>query len=333
MKYPAPLCPGATIGVCAPSSGVRPERLPRLDNAIKNVRALGYEVLETPSVRHNAKCVSADPEVRAREFMSLWENPRVAAILPPWGGEFLMDMLPHLDWGRLAALPPKWLCGYSDITTLCFALTTRLGIATIHGSNLMNMGYARVDPYDLRAFEAMSCDAITQESAPFYGEFASWGDIDGDAYVLDKPSIWRSFDGQSCAFSGRILGGCLDVLCKLLGTQYAPVTNFCPGDPILWTLESAEMNAGDIYRTLWQMREAGWFQRCAGVLVGRPDGYSDTLGFTHEDALRSAFEGMGVPVLTGCDIGHIPPQLQLINGAWARVEYADGHAKIYQEKL
>ena len=344
MRYPKNLRPGAAIGICAPSSGVQPSQLARLDNAIKNVRALGYEVIETPSVRRNEKCVSADPKTRASEFMSLWENPAVAAIIPPWGGEFLMDMLPCLDWDKLAALPPKWLCGYSDTSTLCFALTTELGIATLHGSNFMNMGFCEIDPHDLRAFEAMSCDAFTQHSAPFYGNFPIWTDITGPAYTLDKPSAWQAIlpwlplGGAPAAagegvIEGRILGGCMDTLCKLLGTPYAPVENFCPGEKIIWTLESCEMSAGDIYRTLWQMRQAGWFERCAGVLVGRPDGYSDTHDFTLDDALRSAFEGMDIPILTGCDIGHIPPQLQLINGAWAQVEFADGRATIRQEKL
>jgi len=357
MRYPGNLRPGDAIGVCAPSSGVPADQLRRLGNAIKNVRALGYEVIETPSLRHNAKCVSADAQTRASEFMSLWENPNLAAILPPWGGEFLMDMLPCLDWERLAALPPKWLCGYSDTSTLCFALTTRLGVATLHGSNLMNLGFRGIDPHDLRAFEAMSEQAFVQESAPFYGGFASWTDLGGPAYRLDKPSEWQllSLNPQASSveeappaggdegiaerratFSGRVLGGCMDTLCKLLGTPYAPVPQFLqsyPGDQFIWTLESCEMNASDIYRTLWQMRQAGWFGRCAGVLMGRPDGCADTHDFTPEDALRRAFDGMDIPVLTGCDIGHIPPQLQLVNGAFARVEYADGRAKIHQEKI
>jgi len=346
VTYPTPLRPGGTIGVCAPSSGVEPGMFARLDNAIKNVRALGYDVIESPSVRKNAKCVSANAPIRASEFMSLWENPAVAAIIPPWGGEFLMDMLPCLDWERLAALPPKWLCGYSDTSTLCFALTTRLGVATLHGSNFMNLGFREIDHHGLRAFKAMSCEAFTQQSASHYGRFRDRNDLDGPVYTLDQSSEWQLLEQNpqvslACEgggpkgrgeFSGRILGGCLDTICKLVGTPYAPVPEFLrkyPGDNFIWAVESCEMSAADVYRTLWQMRQAGWFQRCAGVLVGRPDGYSDKQDFTLDDALRHIFE---CPVLTGCDIGHIPPQLQLINGARATVEYAGGRAAIHQEK-
>jgi muramoyltetrapeptide carboxypeptidase LdcA involved in peptidoglycan recycling len=132
MKYPKLLHKGDTIGICAPSSGAPGEVLSlRLNNAISNVRALGYNVIETASVRSNSKCVSADSAVRAAEFMSVYENPDVAAIIPPWGGEFLMDMLPLLDFEKLASLPAKWVCGYSDLTTLTFPLTLVCDIAIL----------------------------------------------------------------------------------------------------------------------------------------------------------------------------------------------------------
>lgn len=74
-----------------------------------------------------------------------------------------MDMLPYLDFNRLAALPAKWVCGYSDISTLTFALTLNSDIAAIHGSNSMNMGYTRIHDTDMRVFEAMSACSIEQK--------------------------------------------------------------------------------------------------------------------------------------------------------------------------
>jgi len=50
MKYPRLLTKGDTIGICAPSSGVSGESLSkRLDNAISNIKVLGYNVIETAS--------------------------------------------------------------------------------------------------------------------------------------------------------------------------------------------------------------------------------------------------------------------------------------------
>ncbi|HEX2947085.1 MAG TPA: S66 peptidase family protein [Clostridia bacterium] len=335
MRYPRQPEKGKTIGICAPSSGVTGKFHNRLDKAIQNIEALGYKCLETASVRKNIRCVSASNTIRFEEFMSLYENPDVAVILPPWGGEFLMDMLPLIDFEHISQLPPKWICGYSDMTTLCFAITLCCDIATVHGSNLMNMGYKSIHPNDLFAFTIMNQQSTLQHSAANYGTFSSWGDIERDTYVLDKPSTWVSLQGdREASFKGRIIGGCMDVICKLIGTKFAPVDEFIEKykeDGFIWTLESCEMNAADIFRTLWQMRECGWFRHCSGVLYGRPDGYADTRDFTLVDALRQTFCEINVPVLYNADIGHIPPQLQLVNGALGKVEYNNGKASVFQE--
>ncbi len=334
MRFPELLRCGDTIGVCAPSAGV-PENLhTRLDQAISNVEALGYKVMETASVRHRIKCVSADAQTRADEFWALYDNPSVTAIIPPWGGEFLMDVLPLLDFARLAELAPKWICGYSDMTTLTFALTLLCDIATIHGSNFMNMGYAHIHESDRTAFEAMSAPRIVQHSAPDWGDYAG-GDISKNIYSFTNESRWKPPDGsRQLSFEGRMIGGCMDTICKLIGTCYAPVSDFLEkykDDGFIWTLESCEMSAADIYRSLWHMKIAGWFQYCNGVLYGRPAGYSDTQGFTLTDALESGFGELNVPILYDADIGHVPPQMQIINGAYGRVEYLDGRATVTQE--
>ena len=333
MQYPELLWKGALIGVCAPSDGVPNHLYERLEKAKKNVEALGYGVVETASVRRTEKNVSADAATRASEFMSLYEEPSVAAIIPPWGGEFLMDMLPFLDFERIAVRPPKWVCGYSDISTLTFAMTLCCDVATIHGSNFMNLGYARIHESDAALFTAMSARWIRQERASHWGAFSKW-DIESDIYKLAKDNRWKVLDGaEECAFQGRVIGGCMDTLCKLIGPRYAKVNPFLrryARDGFIWTLESCEMSAADIYRTLWQMRECGWFRHCRGILIGRPKGYQDCGDFTLRDALAQSVGSLGVPVLYDADIGHVPPLMQMINGAMGRVVYKNGHATVMQ---
>ena len=338
MKYPKLLQTGDTIGICAPSGGAPGDILStRLDNAVRNIEALGYDVIQTSSVRSQSKCVSADSKTRAAELMSLYENSAVAAILPPWGGEFLMDMLPYLDFDKLSVLPPKWICGYSDVSTLTFALTINSDIASVHGSNAMNMGFARIHNADMRAFEVMSNRETTQESWDTWGRFTDWNDFSKEVYTLDKPSSWKSLQGESrVSFDGMTIGGCMDTLCKLLGTRFAPIDAFLrkyQQHGFIWTLESCEMAAPDIYRTLWQMRECGWFEHCNGIIIGRPDGYKDARDFTLVDALKQGLGDLNVPVLYDADIGHIPPQMQIVNGSIGRIDFVDGKATVRQKQI
>ena len=93
------------------------------------------------------------------------------------------------------------------------------------------------------------------------------------------------------------------------------------------------MDKPDIYRTFWQMRECGWFRYCNGVIIGRPDGCKDKHDFVFVDALNQVLGALNLPVLYDADVGHIPPQIQIVNGAIGRVDYADGKATINQKHL
>ena len=33
-------------------------------------------------------------------------DPEIQAIVPPWGGETCIDLIPHLDWDAIAAAEP-----------------------------------------------------------------------------------------------------------------------------------------------------------------------------------------------------------------------------------
>lgn len=116
IRYPRPLASGDIIGVAAPSSGVDESLHHYLNESKRNMERLGFHVQESRWLRQNIKCVSSSKENRAEELNTFFHDPAIKAIIPPWGGEFLMDILPLLDWEALRSLPPKWVLGYSDIT-------------------------------------------------------------------------------------------------------------------------------------------------------------------------------------------------------------------------
>jgi len=89
-----------------------------------------------------ARYTSAPAKERATELTAMLTDPTIRAVIPPWGGELAIDLLPHLDWARIGAADPTWFVGFSDISTLIMPMTVRTGIATIHGNNLMDTPYA-----------------------------------------------------------------------------------------------------------------------------------------------------------------------------------------------
>ncbi|MEV5269466.1 LD-carboxypeptidase, partial [Streptomyces werraensis] len=100
VRYPSPLRPGDRVGVTSPSSGVPEALRARLEVAVRDIRARGYEVVVGKCMDGSGH-VSAPAADRASELMAMLTDPTVKAVVPPWGGETAIDLIPLLDWDRL----------------------------------------------------------------------------------------------------------------------------------------------------------------------------------------------------------------------------------------
>ena len=107
---------------------LKQEKIQELEKAIQQLEEMGYKIIETESVRKEEKGRSNTAEQRAKEFMELLENEEVKLIIFATGGDYLMEMLDYLDFDKIRTLKPKWMQGYSDITTLEFIFNTVLEI-------------------------------------------------------------------------------------------------------------------------------------------------------------------------------------------------------------
>jgi len=145
IRYPAPLGPGDRIAVTSPSAGVGEGMRPRLGFCIRHLRNMGYEVL-VGDCMDGSGVTSAPAPARAAELTAMLVDPAIRAVVPPWGGELAIDLLPLLDFEAISAAEPTWLVGYSDLTTVMVPLTLRTGLATLHGSNLMDTPCAVPEP-------------------------------------------------------------------------------------------------------------------------------------------------------------------------------------------
>jgi len=333
--YPEPLKKGDTIGITATSSGVSGVFKNKLDLAIKNIEAMGYKVKETASVRRQERLVSNTGRVRVKEFMSLYLDDEVKLILPPWGGEYLMDILPLLDYELIGKSKPKWIMGFSDTSSLMFTLTTRLGIATAHGPNALDFGCSPVDESVYNSLSVLSTEnnkLISQSSSELFQK--DWPDVSLNPhapYQLTEKTKWQS-NYDEVHFQGRLIGGCLDILCKLVGTPFSPIKEFKRNNNekgFVLYLESCEMGVTDIYRTLFQLKLNGWFDNCNGILYGRLEGYSEKDDYKFIDIFNDLL--VDIPLVYGVDIGHVPPQLTLVNGAFCQVSYKDNKGTIKQQ--
>ncbi|MDP9406310.1 MAG: LD-carboxypeptidase [Actinomycetota bacterium] len=341
IRYPRPLRRGDTIAVTSPSSGVRDELRPRLDFAVQQLRDHGFRVV-VGECMDGAGVTSASARARADELTAMLVDPAVAAVVPPWGGELAIDVLPLLDFDAIAQAEPTWLVGYSDLTTVMLPLTLRTGVATLHGSNLMDTRYDVAPPlrHWLTAATSPVGGVLAQGAARAYrgGRHVSFErDPQVRDMALDTPGRWKvlGVDANRAAsppVTGRVLGGCLETISMLPGTPYGDVDRFAAEhapEGLLVYVEVAEADAFTAARMLHHLRLAGWFDRANAVLVGRSAGTASG-EFTQHDAVAHALGELGVPVFYDLDIGHVPPQMAIVNGALATVALSPTAAALVQ---
>lgn len=340
MIYPDRLKKEATIGVTATSGGCDGEKdLTKLEYAISNLAKEGYKVVLTDNVKKCEKLVSSSGEQRTKEFYDLWCDENIDMIIAASGGEFLMEVLPHLNRYHLEDKNAKWVQGFSDTSVLNYYITTKYDIATIHGANFGAYGRKQIHPSYLKSFEVASCEKeIIEESYEMYEAHPiHWQE--GMEFEMPRPDTkveYKNLYGENeVKVSGRIIGGCMDALRTLVGTSYDYTKSFCDRhkEGIIWYLENCEMSVTDIYRTLWQMREAGWFDNAKAILIGRTMSSEAVHEFTYKDALHSAFDSLNIPVIYDIDVGHTALQWAIINGSKATFEYKKGKGKITQTKI
>ncbi|WP_327267637.1 LD-carboxypeptidase [Streptomyces sp. NBC_01218] len=337
VRYPAPLRPGDRVGVTSPSSGVPKELRARLDVAVRVVEARGYEVV-VGRCMDGAGHVSATAADRAAELTEMLTDPGIRAVVPPWGGETAIDLLPLLDRDRLRDAEPTWLVGYSDMSTIMAPLTLLTGVATLHGNNLMDTPYQTPEGLlswlDIAA--APQGHRFTQRP-PGRHRATGWDDYalhpEVSAYRLDTPGGWTRLDGDGDVdVEGRLIGGCIETLVNIAGTPYLDPSAFARAeapDGLLVYVEACGDDALTICRNLHGMRLAGFFDAANAILVGRTSA-PDAPSLTQHQAVLDALGTLNVPIVADVECGHVPPYLPLVNGARGRVVHTPTRSELVQ---
>lgn len=322
MIYPEFLKKGDTIGISAPSAGVG-RKLEDFDRSLAVLRKKGWQIRETASVRLN-DMRGGDAKTRGEELTSLFKDEDVTLIMAAAGGDFLNEMLDDVNWNVLKK-NPKWLMGASDPTGLLFPYTTLYDVATIYGCNAGSYDIEPLPKFLKNNLQIISGNLITQKS---FSRYMKTPGFLAEKVEFDTPVRWKSTAG-ALHVSGRCIGGCIDVLKDLIGTKFDGAKKFVKrysDEGIIWYFDNFSQSAEVFYRTLVQMRYAGWFEHTKAVIVGRVLFESSETGMTYEEAITRAFTD--IPVLYNADVGHTIPSMTMINGALLDLSFENRKAEL-----
>ena len=329
MKYPNFLKTDGTIGLVAPSCGAAFE--PYISTqmaAIEYFKSLGYKIEEGPNIyKGDGIGISTNPKDCGQELTDFYCSGENDILISCGGGELMCETLDYVDFDRIKEAAPKWYMGYSDNTNFTFLLNTICDVASIYGPCVGSFGARKLHKSHEDAIEIFTGKRDEVSSYEGYEILSLKSEEDPLApYNLTEKSKVMVYVGEKTItekreFSGRIVGGCLDCLVNLCGTKYDYVKAFnekYKADGVIWFLEACDLNLMSYRRALWNLDRAGWFENASGFIIGRPRASYQAVewGIDTYQAVTGIIGKYNVPIVMDADIGHLPPMMPIVSGAY-----------------
>ena len=259
---------------------------------------------------------------RAADIHDMFRAPEVTAIIAAIGGDHSCHLLPHLDF-ELIRNDPTIFMGYSDITVLNVAIWRQTGLVTFNGPTLITdfAEYPSPIEYTADSFLRTVCsgEPVGQivPSPTWTEEFLDWSrrsDL-ARARKLTTSDGWSWL--RAGVGEGALVGGCLELLQHLRGTEYWPAFS---GKILFLETSEEHPSPAKVDGILMDYENMGVLGDLNGLLFGRPMKYSDV----EKDELRQVIldrtSEYSYPVVADMDFGHTAPQFVLPIGCRARID-------------
>jgi muramoyltetrapeptide carboxypeptidase len=309
---------GDTLALVAPSGSTKDAKA--VAKGIAALEKLGFKVRVGRSCSaERYGYLAADDSLRAADINEFFADPQVQGIVCFKGGYGTPRMLDLIDYSVVAA-NPKVFVGYSDITGIHLAFARYAGFPTFHGLMASSLA-GKVDSFSLDSW--LGCLTSAQPlgelpypqpkpAKPAAGNASSPSGTTGPAGLVAS-SDQAEPTGPSSLVPGRakgvLMGGNLSLVAALTGTPYA----LEPEGKIVF-LEDVNEEPYRVDRMLTQLRLAGVFERCEGIVLGpwthcEPEDPERSL--TLLQVFTDVISPAGKPVLMGFPAGHCMPTLSL----------------------
>lgn len=251
------------------------------------------------SIGNTLSVYAGTPEQRAEDLKWALEDDSIKAILCSRGGYGAIHLLEQIPLETYTE-HPKWLTGFSDITTLLSARTVA-GVMSIHGNSAV--AFAEEDGGDVssRALRDLLFGEI-----PSYHVEHDRNDVTGHA-------------------EGMLVGGNMITMEAILGTGY----DFTQYDGIVLLLEEVEEYYQALDRFLNSLAVHGRFSNIKGIIVGNMRDCPREMPYNNPyDLIGEYVKKWNIPTTFGIKCGHGPDNLPMVIGAKVTVDITKDGADI-----
>ncbi len=292
-EKPSYLMEGDTVALISPSYFTPMENVERTAEVL---RSWGLTPIIGPNVGkiYQGK-YAGTVEERVSDLRWALNRHGIKAIICNRGGYGTIQLINQLTYNDFKA-NPKWLVGFSDITTL-HGLESRAGVMSIHGTMSSFLAAGGTD-----ATSTLMRDLLM-----------------GQVPRYELPAHPQNIIGQA---KGVLVGGNLCTFAPNLGTQ-ADATQ---AEDIILFIEEVGESMHNIDRQFNILAMNGVLDRCKGVILGSFVSCGDEFEYESVEAmLHSYLTAYNIPVMCGFPAGHDDINLPLVMGAPVTMDVrADG---------
>lgn len=295
---PAFLKKGDKIALISPSYTTPDSTIKATANVIKK---WGF----TPVIGKNVDKLDAGKyagtvEERAADFTNALKDTSIKAILCNRGGYGTIQLVDLVE-PKLIKENPKWVIGYSDITTL-HAMQTEAGVMSIHGT--MSSSIAKTGGKD--------------ENSTLLRDL-----LKGEVPTYKVPKHKYNQNGKA---EGILVGGNMSTFVPLIGTSDIDVFQ---NDGIILFMEEIGENLRNIDRMFHSIELHGVMENVKGVILGEFVDSGTDLDYESTEAMLSQYlEKYDIPVMCGFPAGHDDVNLPLVMGAKVKMNVSSKGATL-----
>jgi muramoyltetrapeptide carboxypeptidase len=267
-QIPPPLKPGDLLRVIAPSGTLR--EFAAFEQGVKVWRDRGYQIQLTDGFDDRWGYLAGTDAARRTQLKTALQDPDCRGILCARGGYGGARLLEN--W-TLPIDEPKWLIGFSDITSLLWGFG-QAGISGVQAPLLTTIA-TEPDWSKQRLFDWVEKKILP----PIQG--IGWG------------------NGQA---TGLLLPANLTVATHILNTPLQPDLS-----GVILALEDVSEAPYRIDRMLTQWRSSGAFEPIRGIALGRfsqCNPSANVPSFSVEEVIRDRLGDLGIPIVSDLPFGH-----------------------------
>lgn len=282
---------GDKILICATARKV--EKLD-LEFAIKTIEGQGFEVELSQNLFSSHNQFSGTDNQRLNDLQTALDDPSIRAIFIARGGYGTARIIDNLDYSKFIK-SPKWVIGFSDITSLLMDIYEKTGICSIHGPMPMTFSW-----------DKKSTDSIFDL-------------LRGEKQNLNlKSENQLNLEGIA---EGVLVGGNLSVLYSVSETLQKSFSK-----PFILFLEDLDEYLYHIDRMMLALKRANKLKNLQGLICGSFTEIKDNtipFGLNALEIIKSY-----MPVSTKCMVfdfqsGHSPQNSPLIVGKKSVLMFKD----------